>query len=118
MSDWRPMSSAPKDGTIILVCETGNGEVWRAWPACWMAPGDCADIAGWWILAPSRSSDETLGIPTKVRWYASTPVCWKPMPQPEPVPKLRRRYAQILSTKYGKRAKPKPSGSEVKHEAD
>ena len=34
---WLPISKAPKDGTMILVTETPNGEAWNVIPACWMA---------------------------------------------------------------------------------
>jgi len=37
MDKWLPISKAPKDGTMILVTETPNGEAWNVIPACWMA---------------------------------------------------------------------------------
>lgn len=36
---WRPMSSAPKDGTMVLITETPNGEVYHVLPAMYMNLG-------------------------------------------------------------------------------
>jgi len=32
---WRPINTAPTDGTMVLVCETPNGEVWNVLAAAY-----------------------------------------------------------------------------------
>lgn len=107
-SPWRPISSAPKDGTMILVTETPNGEHWNVVPACWMSQGagrdeghplvadqsDNSCIADWWGITPSRRSDHG---PLYTHWLplAITPVCWMPFPAMEDEAKLNRRMSQL-----------------------
>jgi hypothetical protein len=89
---WRPMSTAPRDGTMVLVCETPNGEVWNVLAASFCQVGHACDAA-WW------------GVHYRPSWQgfapvACTPVCWKPFPQAEDSGRLRRRKSQILRHKY------------------
>ena len=104
-SPWRPMTTAPKDGTVILVTETPNGEHWNVMPAAFMAlkpepsmqefPPDNSEDGRWWGIDVSRLGREG---PLYTRWkpLAITPICWVPLHEPEPVPKLRRRLGQLL----------------------
>lgn len=104
---WLPMTSAPMDGTVILVTETPNGEHWNVMPACYMnyiggSPGQVENGTLSWIgIAPSRYSGEGGDCPLPVRWKPLfiTPVCWMPMPSAEPESKLRRRLSQLFRTK-------------------
>ena len=84
-SKWRPMSTAPKDGTEIIVTETPNGEHFNVMVACWMALGaeeiaPNTHLGRWWGIGPTRWSHSEG--PLYVRWkpYAITPLCWMPMP--------------------------------------
>ncbi len=111
---WLPMSSALKDGTIILVCElppTDCGPI--VWAAAWM---NWVGNGPNWIgvagtsrlplhLLDRQDAAAAVGLPVGWREYHITPLCWKPLPLAEEEGKLRRRQAQILSVKYGKRKK-------------
>lgn len=73
---WRPMRSAPKDGTRILVTvrsmEQGPAEV----DVAYWARADQFGIEGW------RAADSSPGC---VIAYADPElVCWMPMPSPVP----------------------------------
>jgi hypothetical protein len=102
---WRPMSSAPRDGTIILVCELPGGqEVGQVMPACYMrANGDPA-MEGFWGAWPTGRVPSHLmarypneeGFVTGWRSIALTPLCWQPLPTPESFATLRRRQGQLL----------------------
>lgn len=107
-SPWQPISTAPKDGTLILVTETPNGEHWNVLPACWMAQGaerermhplvpdptNNAHRGYWWGITPSHRSGDG---PLHTHWLplACTPICWMPIPDMEDVSKLNRRMAQL-----------------------
>lgn len=100
MARWLPISKAPRDGTVILVTETPNGECWNVMPACWMALkaeniNPNTHLGRWWGIdvAHWRPSEG----PLHVRWkpLAITPICWQPMPLPDPVTTLRRREAAL-----------------------
>ncbi len=101
-SPWKPISSAPLDGEVILVTETPNGEIWNVMPAVYMNPGSGP---GWWGVCPSRRSDEQGPLPTKWLPLSITPVCWMPMPKPETDVKLRRRLSQLFKKKVSRNAK-------------
>jgi len=100
---WQPMSSAPRDGTMILVTETPNGEHWNVLPAMYMNEGGGdprfgqkeIGIIGWWGVGPSRRTGEGGDCELPVRWkpLAITPICWMPMPVREEESKLRRRMS-------------------------
>lgn len=108
-SRWYPMSSAPMDGTVIMVIETANGETFQTLPAAYMnfrggnphfGESPIGTI-GWYAVFPSRRSGEGGDCELPVRWQplSSTPVCWQPMPEQEPMEKLRRRLAQVMRNK-------------------
>ena len=106
MNKWQPMSTAPKDGTIVLVCETPNGEQWNVLPAAFVKH---VGIEDWWGVWPRK--DDITG---DHYWYsvALLPICWQPLPKPERLTKLRRREGQLLRYKYGEdvRKEPKHAG--------
>jgi len=111
------MSSAPTDGTVVLVC-SGNEENWYVVPAMYCRYR--GQEPTWWGVAPtglSRERDPKTGEYRLVTWedyperlpvgwmgLAMTPFCWMPLPAPEAADTLRRRSAQILSRKYGERS--------------
>lgn len=104
-SSWRPMGLAPMDGTVILVTETANGEDFNVLPAAYMNFGggnpllnqNPTGVIGWWAVCASRYSGQggDCTLPTKWKPLRSTPVCWQPMPLPEPIKKLKRRLSQL-----------------------
>jgi hypothetical protein len=109
-SPWRPMSTAPMDGTLILVIETPNGEHFNVFPAAFMNLNGghpqmnqpSIGLIGWWAVAPSRYSGQGGNCTLPVSWkpLASTPVCWMPMPEKEPVEKLQRRLRFVMGEKF------------------
>ena len=102
---WRPMSSAPRDGTLILVCElVPCREKGQVMPACFMRANGDPDMEGFWGAWPTSRVPVHLmdtypnveGLAVGWRSIAITPLCWKPLPEPEEFSTLRRREAQIL----------------------
>lgn len=105
MSDkWLPMSTAPKDGTVIQLCElnysTGEGYVM---PGCWMQMhGDPKFGEEFWGVAPTSRVPAHLAFEFKnpegkaVGWraIALTPLCWKPLSSPPSVKSLKARQAR------------------------
>ena len=98
---WRSMRTAPRDGTIILVCETPNGEAWNVVPAAYQIHAGVASMEEFWgVCVTSRVpahlplSNETAarerGLPVGFKAIAITPLCWQPLPECEPIPKLWR----------------------------
>lgn len=98
------MSTAPKDGTVILLCElnhfTGEGYVM---PGCWMQMhGDPKFGETFWGVAPTSHVPAHLALKFENRegkcvgWrpIALRPECWMPMPEPETTCSLRRRMAR------------------------
>jgi hypothetical protein len=107
---WRSMRSAPRDGTIILVCETPNGEAWNVMPAAYQLHLGDEQLEGFWGVWPTARVPAHLppecehlarerGLPVGFKAIAITPLCWQPMPECEPVEKLRRRAAQVYAAK-------------------
>jgi hypothetical protein len=97
---WEPISSAPKDGTMILVTETPNGEHWNVVVACWMAhkaediiPNE--HLGDWWGIDVARWRDTEGPLPVRWKPLAISPVCWMPFPDHEPISKLNRRMAAL-----------------------
>lgn len=113
---WRSMRTAPRDGTIILVCETPNGEAWNVVPAAYQIHlGEASMEEFWGVCVTSRVpthlplANETAarerGLPVGFKAIAITPLCWQPLPECEPIPKLRRRLSQIVAAEARARNK-------------
>lgn len=108
-SPWRPIRTAPLDGTEILVTETPNGEHWNVLLAAWMNYGggdprlgqEPVGSIGWFGVAPSRYSGQGGDCQLPCQWkpLAITPVCWMPMPAMDAETTLRRRLGQLYSEK-------------------
>lgn len=109
---WLPMRTAPRDGTMILITDIGNGEEATVMPAAFLldqtnplAPGDFWAVWPTSYMATHLWSPESQALikerrlPVDFRNIAITPVCWKPFPMTEPMDKLRRRHSQICSQK-------------------
>lgn len=105
---WQPISTAPRDGTIILVCEMGPEHA-NVMPAAYI---NCVgQMEGFWgVWTTSRlpihlehergDAARERGLPVGFREIALTALCWMPLPEPEPIEKLQRRSSQILHHKY------------------
>lgn len=103
MSKWRPMNTAPKDGTVILLCElnysSGEGYVM---PGCWMRANGDPSMDDWWAVAGTSHVPVHLmdkfenreGMVVGWRNIALTPECWMPLPEPETTRSLRQRMAR------------------------
>jgi hypothetical protein len=108
---WQPMSTAPKDGTMILITEVLlHDDVTQVVPAVWMAfdpmshhkmgpQPDNESKGAWCGLCVSRSSFEG-PLYTRISPLAITPVCWRPFPEKEDVKKLKRRLSMLLHHEY------------------
>lgn len=74
--EWRPIETAPKDGTEIIVgCDVAS--VWITRGARWVADGEWpddkdGDYEGWWSYSSSVSQERLYGL-----W---APTYWIPMP--------------------------------------
>lgn len=98
------MRSAPKDGTMILVTETPNGEHWNVMPAAWMAYGekdnpDNSQRGDWWGVDVSHYYPSEGPLHVRFKPIAMTPICWQPFPDADSVATLRRRAGQIYRAK-------------------
>lgn len=112
MAGWQPMSTAPLDGTMVLVTETPNGEHYNVIPAMYanFGGGDprmgqkAIGCISWWGVCGSRFSGDggDCELPVRFKALACTPICWMPMPEREDETKLRRRLSQLLRHKYPK----------------
>lgn len=104
---WRSMRSAPRDGTIILICENPTGDVLNVMPAAYQLHlGDPLMEGFWGVWTTSRlpvhlmDRDQLVwsrALPVGFKAIAITPLCWQPMPACEPIEKLRRRASQIYA---------------------
>lgn len=70
---WHPMSSAPKDGTKVLICDADQGVVWAAWEEYGKVY-----FEGWvygWIVP--YSEDHDMGGAQVIE----KPLCWMHVPE-------------------------------------
>lgn len=72
--EWRPIESAPKDGTVILVCRHMGEWGWVRGTAYWE---DVRGISGW-ISRGLREPIGNLGL--------AAPSHWRPYPSPPALP--------------------------------
>lgn len=79
MSEWRPIETAPKDGTVILLTALEpDGEPFEVWPMQWMAiqqNGLFPGKVGMWTHPSGDvtwNDDDPAGAPTH----------WMPTPNP------------------------------------
>lgn len=73
LNAWRPMESAPKDGTRILVTD-GDEVLVAEWRAVKIAYPDCRPTWGWYV--PYSDQDEQGGA------HEAGPIGWMPLPRP------------------------------------
>lgn len=73
MTDWQPIESAPKDGTIILIAK-GRYVFAAYWSQCPMATGGSAEYP--WVFL-----DETNGVNGYIG-DENGPSHWQPLPKP------------------------------------
>jgi len=107
---WRSMRTAPRDGTMILVCETPNGEHYNVMAASYQLHLGEPLMEGFWGVAPTsrlpihliherHQAVEERGLPADFKAIALTPLCWQPFPECESIEKLRRRAGQVYAAK-------------------
>ena len=71
-TEWRPISTAPRDGTRVLVWSDADG----AWPAEWRPAGDYGP--GWYPSAGDGTGGD---------WGITDATHWQPLPtRPDPAP--------------------------------
>lgn len=73
---WKPISTAPKDGTFILLAITGGKDGSKVHEAYWHKGDDRWD-ADWW-LAATGPGDYTAGPISEI--MHGTPTHWRPKP--------------------------------------
>ena len=72
MSDWQPISTAPKDGTVFEgINDRGGLGLWPPYLVCWDTPipredGYIVNDGEAWWLTPNRE------------WLVSAPTRWRP----------------------------------------
>lgn len=105
---WRSMRTAPRDGTIILVCESPNSEHYNVMPAAYQLHQGNPLLEGFWGVWTTSFASVNQGslrshlqresdLPVDFRALAITPLCWQPLPVCESIEKLRRRAAQVYA---------------------
>jgi hypothetical protein len=111
MSPWLPMKTAPRDGTVILLCElnysSGEGYVM---PGCWMRANGDPKMESFWAVSPTshvpvhliRQYENREGMAVRWRKIAMTPECWMPLPPPETTRSIHQRMAR----RHRKESKP------------
>ena len=120
------MRSAPRDGTIILVVETPNGEVWNVMPAAYQLHLGDERMEGFWgvdvtsrvplhLGLEAEQLARERGLPVNFRALAITPLCWKPMPKCGAIKKLRRLADQVYAEQAREREAQRP---EISAQAD
>jgi hypothetical protein len=68
MTDWQPIETAPKDGTVI--------DLW-----CWPYNGQARRMTGyWWVRGVGWRTDLRENDIAKSKW--NKPTHWMPMPAP------------------------------------
>lgn len=93
---------------MILVCESPNGEHYNVMPASYQLHLGDERMEGFWGVGttsrvPPHLFDERSelarerGLPVDFKALAITPLCWQPMPECEPIVKLRRRASQLYA---------------------
>ena len=78
MSEWRPIKTAPKDGTIVLVYP-GTWKGMTASPARWDEDKFAKRIRPFWYRIDAFARADSRG---------NQPTHWMPMPQPPVEEKL------------------------------
>lgn len=76
MSDWQDISTAPKDGTRVLLCSTANDQ-YRVFSPCeWTKAGEISEEGFWlwWQAEPAY----LIEVPA--------PSHWQPLPAPPEAP--------------------------------
>lgn len=124
MANWRPMKSAPTDGTMVIVLETPNGEHFNVLPAMYMNYGggdprlgeNPVGLRRWWAFTGSRRTGEggDCSLPVRVKPLASTPIAWQPMPDLPDLATCRRKNLKYWRDEERIAAAAKPSGEESK----
>jgi len=81
MSEWQPIETAPKDGTVILIYGHLIEDVQQVSAAFWQASDP---EFPWWFLEPEVSDDPAFSINGVAADDRVGPTKWRPMPaQPE-----------------------------------
>ena len=79
MSEWQPIETAPKDGTVILLCQPSYVGP-KIWAATWAAEHDgkpgSPDEDFPWLVLDSGSINAIMG------GCRHGPLYWMPLPEP------------------------------------
>lgn len=79
MSEWKPIESAPKDGTPFLVCWESADDKWVMTTAAWWQPSNGnADLGFWDLVESGTYADDSEVVPEY----------WMPLPAP-PTPSVQ-----------------------------
>lgn len=74
MNEWKPIETAPKDGTYILVCQKDiPGWDGNMWVVAFFGVGEEEPIPSWWTSGGPNGGIDFIGDPFSH---------WQPLPPP------------------------------------
>ena len=77
MSSWQPIETAPKDGTIILLCRTTGKREPEVYPGAW-CPDETEEAEYPWLFWERLNKQQV----KPNGWADGIPTHWMPLPEP------------------------------------